>query len=277
MPRTAVPTSGRAPAPDRIRRNACRFSGSFFRAFSFDDDFGFAVDRRMGRNRLGEPYVTADHRVVTDHRVAAEDRAAGVDDHVVLDGRMAPDARKLFVDKRGAQRDALVNFDVPPDNGRFADDDPGAVVDVEVRPDGGSRVDVDSGLAVRVFRNHARQYWYFQFVQHVRQAVHHHGVESRIAQDHLFGAVGRRVAVFVKVGVLHQPGVYQRDFAEKPFGEMFAATVHVGAQRADDLQEIVLEILPFQIHFLQRDVPFVPYREQQVGFREVLRLDRENG
>lgn len=46
---------------------------------------------------------------------------------------------------------------------------------------------------------------------------------------------------------------------------MFAATVHVGAQRADDLQEIVLEILPFQIHFLQRDVPFVPYREQQVG------------
>ena len=221
----------------------------------------------MGRYRFGQPDVSADHRVVADDRVSAENRAAGVNDDVVLDGRMPLDAREFLLDEPRAERDALIKLHVPADDGRLADDDARSVVDVESRTDRGARVNVDAGLAVGVFRYDARQHRNVQPVHHVREPVYHNGVEARIAQDHFLGAIGGRVAALVKVRVFHQPRVDQRNLGEEPGRQPFAAAVHAGAERRDDMQEILLQVLPAQVHLLERHAPPVADREKQVRER----------
>ena len=234
------------------------------------------VDPRIGRNRLREPYVTADHRVVSDGGVAPEDGASGVDDDVVLDLRVAAHPFQLLVHVGGAERHSLVDLHVVADNAGLPDHDARTVVDVEPFADRGPRVDVDSRLAVGPFGHHARQDRDVQFVHHVGQPVDGHGVESRVAEDHLLLAVGGGVAAVVHFGVLHQPGEDERNFAEETLRERFAAALLRGAQRGDDLQEPFLYLFPAQFYLLERHVLVGTHQEEEVDQRvdELAGLDR---
>ena len=76
--------------------------------------------------------------------------------------------------------------------------------------------------------------------------------------------MGRRVALLVQLGVLHQTGVNQRNLAEKPHAKLVAAT-SLAAQRSDDMQKILLQVLPPQVEFAQRHAPPGPDGEKQIG------------
>lgn len=72
-----------------------------------------------------------------DPRIAAEDRSVGVDDDMIFQCRVTfgstHQVASGFVTGKaeGAERDALINFDVVADFGRLADDDACAVINKE--------------------------------------------------------------------------------------------------------------------------------------------------
>ncbi len=78
----------------------------------------------MRLDALGEPDAGADDRVVADDGSPAEHRGAGVNDDAIFDRRVtlvAADELAVAVGREaeGAERNALVKFDVVADLGAF--------------------------------------------------------------------------------------------------------------------------------------------------------------
>ncbi|MPN19954.1 hypothetical protein SDC9_167329 [bioreactor metagenome] len=104
-------------------------------------------------------------------------------------------AFRILGEAFGAQRHGLIDAYVGTDLGRLADHHPCAVIDEATGPDLRAGMNVDAGLAVRHFRNHARQQRQFQPVQRVRDAVVDQRQHAGVAQHHLVHAARRRVAL----------------------------------------------------------------------------------
>jgi hypothetical protein len=117
---------------------------------------------------------------------------------------VALDLRHLLVHAQRAERDPLVQLDVPPDPAGLADDDACAVVDAEAVSDLGPRVDVDPRPGVGPFREHPGQDRHLAAMEVVGDPVDRDGQEARVAPDD-FGVVrGRRVAGVDGVRVLQE-------------------------------------------------------------------------
>ena len=172
----------------------------------FDAQIGL-YEENAGVRRYGvrEPDVGTDDGTGSDGGFAAEDRCIGIDGHVVFDGGMAfgqIDGVRIG-NAEGAERDTLVDFDVISDDGRFADDDAGAVVDEEGFADLRRGVDVNSRAVVHVFAHHARQNRHAARLQDMGQAVHGQCTQTGIGQDDFGVTLCGRVALVggMEIGV----------------------------------------------------------------------------
>ena len=177
-----------------------------------DQSRRFDNHRGIRRYRIGQPDISADDRTCSDNGFASEDGCAGIDDDIILNGGMAFPASEFvtgsFGDGQSAQRDSLVNSDVVPDFGGFADHHPGSMVNDETFSDFGGRVNIDTGNAVSIFGHNPRQQRHAEIHQLMGNSINGDGKYTRIAEDDLIIAPGGRVAM---VG---GPHIVRQRFAE---------------------------------------------------------------
>ena len=112
------------------------------------------------------------------------------------------------------------------DDGGLADYHAGSMVDEEVLADLGASIDVHAGAAVRVLGHDAGDQRHVLRVKLVGDAVHEYGEEARVAEDDLFLALRRRVAV--------------------------EGGLHIGKQHALDLGQLAKEVGADSIYALAR-------------------------
>jgi len=156
----------------------------------FDDDGG------AGGDVVGDPCIAADDGAAADGDVA-EDGGAGVDDDVVFDGGVTFETADLAgVGGEGfsAEGDALIELDVPADDGGFTDDDAGAVIGEEVFTDGGAGMDVNTGLVMGVLGHDARDEGDVKAIEDMSETLDGDGEEAGIADDGFFVGVAGGVA-----------------------------------------------------------------------------------
>src|SRR5215213_6588289 len=148
---------------------------------------------------MREPDVAAYDTSTPDDGLAAENGRARVNNHIVFNARVSfgianEFARRVFVKRERAERDALIELDVVAYAGRAAYDYARAVVYEEVRADFRPRMNIYPRAVVRVLGHDARDERDVHAVQHVRQPVDHYGIDARVAEDNLVKAGGRGVA-----------------------------------------------------------------------------------
>ncbi len=154
----------------------------------------------MGRNRLGQPDVTANDRIRANYGFASKYGGPSVDDDVVFDGRVplfpSDDIAGFILWKtQGADRDALIELHVVTDIRGFADHHAGAVIDEETLSDLGARVDIDPGSGMRILGHDARQKRDADPHQLVRNSEYADGVDRRISEYDFIRALGRGISV----------------------------------------------------------------------------------
>ena len=102
-------------------------------------------------------------------------------------------------------------------------------------------------------------------VSYVRNPIDHDGIETRIAQDHLFCTVGGWVAHVVTVRILDQCVVNWWNFVEELLYECLAIGLRTGTQRSYDGKKVMLQPLPTRCDLHLRNGQIVTLREKQVG------------
>ncbi len=157
-----------------------------------------------GFRALRHPQVTADDRSPANGD-ASENGGIAINDDIVLQYRVARyalDGVAMFVEWEApcTERHALIQLHVVADDARGPDDDARSVVDGEVVAYLRLRVYVDARLAVRHFRDDARNEWHTLKVEFVGDAVVRYGFNDRVATDYLAPTRSRGVAV---IGSLH--------------------------------------------------------------------------
>ena len=113
----------------------------------------------------------------------------GSDDHAVAQRRMA----FAGVQRRAAQRHALIEGDVVADLSGLADDDPGAVINENAPADMGGGMDLDAGDDARLVGDEDRDRPPTLAPEPVGGAVKDHRVDARIAEQHGQRRPGGRV------------------------------------------------------------------------------------
>ena len=111
-----------------------------------------ADGRRVRRDIFDDHGIGTDLGVLPDRNVA-QDFGACADDDIVPQGRVA----FAFADAYTSQCDLLVDDDIVPDDGCFADDHADAMVNKDPSPQGGRRVYVDRGEKEPDGRDETRQ------------------------------------------------------------------------------------------------------------------------
>ena len=90
------------------------------------------------------------------------------------------------------------------------------MVDAEVPADGGLRVNVDARDTVGVLCHHSRNQRHLQHIELVGDAVDGDGQKSRVGEDDVLLAVGRRVAVKCRLQIRIQKLSYPGYLLEEP-------------------------------------------------------------
>ena len=101
---------------------------------------------------------------------------------------------RIFGQAQSPQGDALVDTDIFPDLGCFADDHARSVVDNEPPADRGPGMDIDTRDAVGMLGHDPWQHGHIEFEKAVRHPVNHDGIDSRVAEDDFIMALGGRIA-----------------------------------------------------------------------------------
>lgn len=119
---------------------------------------------------------------------------------MVFDGGVSfnvPEILSAFIlgETERAEGDTLIDFDVIPHDAGLADDDPGTMVDEQVAAKCGLGMDVDAVKAVRPLGNHPGQEVGAGIPNFVGQTVDHQGMEARITDHDLIGALASRISV----------------------------------------------------------------------------------
>ncbi len=88
----------------------------------------------------------------------------------------------------GPQGDGLINTYSFTDDGGFTNDHAGSVIDKESVINLRTGMNIDSGLAMRLFRDDARQQRKVELMQLMGQPIVHHRMNSRVAEQHIIHA-----------------------------------------------------------------------------------------
>ena len=140
-----------------------------------NDTAGHADDGGIRRHLVQYDGVRRNTGIVADLE-RAKDLCAAADHDVVAERRVALAARHA----RAAERDVLIEQAVVADLRCRADDDAGAVVDDEPSADLGGRVDLNARPPPRKLRDPTAKESQPVFIEPVRHAVIHRGVQAVI-------------------------------------------------------------------------------------------------
>ncbi|MDT4955045.1 MAG: hypothetical protein QOJ02_3183 [Acidobacteriota bacterium] len=187
---------------------------------------------------MREPDVAADDAPATDDGLAAQDGCARINHNVILNRRVSlgvahQTPRRIFVERERAERDALVDFDIVADDGCAADDYSRAVIYKEARADLRARMNVYPCAVMRVLGHDAWYQGHAHRVQLVREAIDHHGVDARIAEDDLVQAGRRRVALVSSLNVSRQQLAQARQLGQESCGAIACFRFRHVARLAD--------------------------------------------
>lgn len=138
--------------------------------------------------------------MVSNRGVSAEDGRVGVDHHMVFNSGVSFNIPKIlpaFIlgETERAEGDTLINLDVIPHDAGLANDDSGSMIDKQVAAERCLRMDVDPVKAVRPLGNHPGQKVGAGIPNFMGQPVDHEGMEARIADHDLVGALASRISV----------------------------------------------------------------------------------
>src|SRR5204862_1735755 len=156
-----------------------------------DDAAGHADDGRPRRHFLNDDGVGADACALADDE-AAQDLGAGAYHHTGAERRMT---FRAAIERRAAERHALVDSAAVADLGGLADHHAHAVVDEDAGADFRARVDFDAGEEAPEMRGEAPEPLQSMQPEAARELVDPDRVQTRIAGQHLPSTAGRRVAL----------------------------------------------------------------------------------
>ncbi len=156
-----------------------------------DDACRVANRSGAGRHRLGDHGVGADLGTIAD-REAAQHLRAGADDHILANRRMA---LGTLVQRRAAQRDAVVDRAAVADLGGLADHHTHGMVEEHALADFGAGMDLDAGEPACNMRGETPQPGEAVVPEPVRRPVQDERVQARITGQDLPGAARGRITV----------------------------------------------------------------------------------
>jgi hypothetical protein len=214
-----------------------------------DDVGGDADDGGVRGDVAEDDGAGADAGVFADGDVA-EDVGGVADEDVVAEGGVA-----LAADLASAtESNALVDRDVVPDDGGFANDDTHAVVDEEAAADDGAGVDLDAGPEAGDLGHEAGEELEAPAPEPMIDAMNPDGLEAGIAeQDHEArgcGGISFEDAARVFADVFEEVHGWVDDSAGGLWGGLGVST----ADRGVDENAVFREA---RHHFLQADFPFL--------------------
>jgi catechol 2,3-dioxygenase-like lactoylglutathione lyase family enzyme len=172
----------------KIRKKILFLSGAHELIAVFGINFGFRG------HRFGDPYITADDTPPANYGLSPQNGGPGIDGNIVFYNRMPPFIGLLLLYRKGAQGDALIQFDIPADYGGFPDNHPRTVVDKKGLPDIRAGMYVYTGTAMDDFAHNPGNQGHPPVPKEMGQAVNRNSLESRIGEDYLFGTFGCRVS-----------------------------------------------------------------------------------
>ena len=138
------------------------------------------VNLASRRHGFYDPHAAAYYTALSYYGFAAQNSRVGVNRNVVFYCGMALDAGAVFLDREGAQGNALVYFHIFSYHRGFTDHDAGSVIDKKVLAYFSAGVYVYAGAAVDYIAHHAGDKGYLVGPEKVGHAVYGNGLEAGI-------------------------------------------------------------------------------------------------
>src|SRR5262245_46297648 len=114
------------------------------------------VDHRVGRNAMGEPYVSTNNASFADHRIASQYVCPGLDNYFIFKRGLPFGGGLGLVNIQCSQCNPLVDLNIVTDNGGLTDHHTGAVVNGKSGTYLCTRVNIDAGFTMGML---AKQSW----------------------------------------------------------------------------------------------------------------------
>ena len=164
----------------------------------------FDTHRGIRINGAGQKGIGSDDHVVADLCRTAQQRGSGVNRHVVTHLRVAAlTGNTLHARRRkGAQRHALIDFDMVADDARLAHYDACTMVDEEILANGGAGVDVDTRTRMGVLSHDTRDHRHVADIKLMGDPIDEYGKKAGIGQHNLLPVVRRGIALKKRLQIL---------------------------------------------------------------------------
>ena len=155
-----------------------------------DDAAWNSNDRRVRRHVFDDHRVRADFDVVADRDVP-QDRSSRADGDVIAKRRVPLG----MLQRRAAERDALIDRHVVTDDGRAADNHAGAVVNEKPPADRRAGMNIDPGRPMHELGDESRENRDLLLPERVNDAMDRDRVEAGIRQQDVEPSLGGGVAL----------------------------------------------------------------------------------
>ena len=104
----------------------------------------------------------------------------------------------------------------------LADNNTRTVVNKEIFTDRGAGINIDSGPAVGMLRHNSRNKRNILYIKFMSNPVYKNSIQSRIGEDDLFLALGRRVAVKTGLNIFQEQPLYVRQTSKEILTDFYS-------------------------------------------------------